>query len=256
MEDRRKYFDNLVRTSEKYFVPYLSGYTGTGADTKILEIGCGEGGNLLPFARMGCDVTGVDLSESKIEHAIRFFREERSNGTFLACDIFKADLPECSFDMIICHDVIEHIADKAGFLSGIQRLLKPEGIAFIAFPAWQMPFGGHQQMCRNKRLSRLPFFHLLPAPWYRRILTKAGESPEAIKEFMEIKRTGTTVELFEKLIRETGLIRLDRHLYFINPHYEAKFGLKPRTLNPVISAIPWLRNFFSTSCFYILKKMQ
>lgn len=250
--DKRRYFDNLARTSEKYFIPYISAFAETGPGTEVLEIGCGEGGNLLPFCRRGCNVTGVDLSEGKIGNAVKFFEEENCSGYFLACDIFDAGLPKGKYDILICHDVIEHIADKLEFMTVIRNFLKPGGIAFIAFPAWQMPFGGHQQMCNNKKLSRLPFFHLLPASWYRSILSKGGESPEAIKEFLEIKQTGTTVELFEKIVKESGFRKLDRRLYFINPHYEAKFGMKPRKLSPAIAGIPYLRNFFSTSCFYIL----
>ena len=45
----------------------------------------------------------------------------------------------------------------------------------------------------------------------------------------------------------------DRRLYFINPHYETKFGLRPRRLSPLIGAIPYVRDFFTTSCFYIMK---
>ena len=33
----------------------------------ILEIGCGDGGNLLPFNELGCNTTGVDLSAGRIK---------------------------------------------------------------------------------------------------------------------------------------------------------------------------------------------
>ena len=33
----------------------------------ILEIGCGDGGNLLPFTELGCNTTGVDLSAGRIK---------------------------------------------------------------------------------------------------------------------------------------------------------------------------------------------
>ena len=136
----------------------------------------------------------------------------------------------------------------------VRAYLKPgTGLAFIAFPAWQMPFGGHQQMCANRRLARLPYFHLLPAGLYRRILERGGESPAAVAEFLEIKRTATPIELFERLLRRSGLQKIDRRLWLINPHYEAKFGLKPRCLPRLMGGIPWLRNFYTTSCFYLLK---
>ena len=43
----------------------------------ILEIGCGDGGNLLPFAELGCSTTGVDISTGRIKDAILFFEERR-----------------------------------------------------------------------------------------------------------------------------------------------------------------------------------
>ncbi len=52
--DRRTYFNELARTAQDYYIDYLQQYTSITPDTRILEIGCGEGGNLLPFAQMGC----------------------------------------------------------------------------------------------------------------------------------------------------------------------------------------------------------
>lgn len=41
----------------------------------VLEIGCGDGGNLLPFAELGCNTTGVDLSTGRIKDAILFLKK-------------------------------------------------------------------------------------------------------------------------------------------------------------------------------------
>ncbi len=38
-------------------------------DTLILEIGCGEGGNLLPFVKLCCEVLDVDISKNRIREA-------------------------------------------------------------------------------------------------------------------------------------------------------------------------------------------
>ena len=70
---------------------------------------------------------------------------------------------------------------------------------------------------------------------------------------MEIKRTATPIELFERLVRRSGMQKIDRRLWLVNPHYEAKFGLRPRRLPSIPGSIPWLRNFYTTSCFYLLK---
>jgi SAM-dependent methyltransferase len=252
--DRRQYFDELAQTSERYFLPYVESRMPIGTGTTVLEIGCGDGGNLLPFARRGCIVTGVDIAARRIEDARTFFAEAGVEGRFIASDIFKLKELEHTFDLIFCHDVLEHIPDKRTFLHNLRRYLAPKegSTVFMSFPAWQMPFGGHQQICRNSLLSHFPFIHLLPRALYRLILKVGGEKENCIRELLEIKTTKLPIERFERLARQTGLRIIHRQLYFINPHYETKFGLRPRKLPRWLSHIPYLRNYFTTSCFYLL----
>lgn len=251
--DRHRYFKELAYTSEKYFIPYIEQCHDIGSDTSILEIGCGEGGNMLPFARLGCEVLGVDISKNRIREAKLLFNQEKASATFICDDILNITGYSHHFDIIICHDVIEHISDKKELLEYAHAFLKENGVLFVAFPAWQMPFGGHQQICRSTLISRLPFIHLLPYCVYRHILTSAGESEEMIKEILSIRDTRITIETFEALVNSTRWNIVNRCLYLINPHYKTKYGLTPRKLPEIASSIPYLRNFMTTSCFYLLK---
>ena len=70
---------------------------------------------------------------------------------------------------------------------------------------------------------------------------------------MAIKSTRCTVEAFERCAARAGLVVADRCLWLVNPHYETKFGLRPRRLCAPLAALPWVRNFFSTSCWYVLR---
>ena len=252
---RESYFEEQARTTQKYYIPYIYKHTGIIPD-KILEVGCGEGGNLLPFAEMGCHITGVDMSVSRIEQAQSFFRKREQKGTFIPADIFQLKELHQHFPLIIVHDVIEHIDDKKLFLSGLHQFLTRDGFIFIGFPAWQMPFGGHQQIARGKIISHLPFIHLLPIPLYRILLRIFGEKGDTIKELLNIKNTRCSIERFLNVIHQTNYKIIDQQLYLINPHYETKFGLTPRKLNKRLARIPYLRNFFSTSCFYILRQNE
>ena len=56
--DRESYFDEQSQTSKNYYIPYIKEVIGHIPD-KVLEVGCGEGGNLLPFAKAGCRVMGA-----------------------------------------------------------------------------------------------------------------------------------------------------------------------------------------------------
>ncbi|MDD6104535.1 MAG: class I SAM-dependent methyltransferase [Bacteroidales bacterium] len=254
--DRKLYFDELCETAEQFYIEYLKKFKEVNQNTRILEIGCGEGGNLLPFARMGCKVAGFDLSRRKIENARAFFEAEGTAADFFCADVLSDNPFEGAekFDILLIHDVFEHIEQpfKHLFFERINAFLKNDGIVFFGFPAWQMPFGGHQQACKSKA-ARLPFIHLLPAALYRRYLLAFKEDPAAVEDLMSIKRSSVTVEHFERLCKDCNYRILERQLWLISPHYRAKFGFTPRKLSRCIAAIPYLRNFFSTSCFYVVK---
>lgn len=252
--DRARYFRELAATCERHFIPYLEPYIQCSGERRpaVLEIGCGDGGNLLPLAQRGCEAVGIDISETRIIDARAFFEAENAEATFIAADILTFDDFRGHFDLVICHDVIEHIANKREFISRIEYFLKPGGVLFVAFPAWQMPFGGHQQICHGRLLSKLPFYHLLPRGLYRRLLEAGGEGRDCVDELLAIKSTRISIEQFERIVADSGLRIADRRLWLINPHYETKFGLRPRRLWHAIAAIPYLRNFFTTSCCYIL----
>lgn len=254
--DRRKYFEDSAITSVHFYLPYIKKFHPITTCSNILEIGCGEGGNLKPFAKAGCRVLGVDMAQIRIEQARQFFSDEKLEGRFECRDFLKYPLPseDDKFDIVILHDVIEHVPDKVAFISHVRKFLKTDGILFVAFPAWQMPFGGHQQICRNRLWSKVPFYHLLPNLLYGFILKRLAKEEQAtIRELMYIKKTRCSIEHFEKVIKTADLSVCNRQLWFINPHYQQKFGLRPRKLYGIISHIPFLRNFGSTSCFYLLK---
>jgi SAM-dependent methyltransferase len=154
------------------------------------------------------------------------------------------------FDVIVLKDVIEHIHDQERLIARLKSFLNPGGVVFFGFPPWQMPFGGHQQVCKNAFLSHLPYFHLLPMPLYKGIF-KIFKEDSGI--FTEIKETGISIERFEKIIKKTDYRIINRCFYLINPIYKYKFKRKVRKQSPVIQAIPYFRNFLTTSVFYLLQ---
>ncbi len=228
--DRNLYFNELANTSREFYLPYLSQFYKVSSSMNILEVGCGEGGNLVPFAQLGCKVTGVDVAECRIKEAKEYFPEISKNATFVCCDFMKFPVPdseENKYDIILLHDVIEHVPSKESFLSHVKSFLKYSGVLFVGFPAWQMPFGGHQQICKSKVCSHLPFIHLLPNFLYKALLNACNEDPGTIHELMSIKQCRTSIELFDHLIFKCGYSVVDQRLWFINPHYKQKFHLTP-----------------------------
>lgn len=251
--NRELYFKEQAETTKKYVIPFAEEFIKFGKNTKVLEIGCGEGGNLLPFVDMGCQTVGVDLNKNKINNANKFFSTHPnvSNTQFLLLDIYDAkDLGQ--FDYIFLRDVLEHIHNQERFMEYVKRFLKPKGLIFLGFPPFQNPFGGHQQSSYSKVLSKVPYYHNLPKPIYNFILKSFNEPQHKIDEMLEIKDTGISIERFEKIIKQSNYKVKKRVFYFINPNYEIKFGLKPRKQSPLISSIPYLRNYLITTNYYLL----
>lgn len=91
--DREVYFHELAQTSERYFIPYVERVVTLSSSARVLEVGCGEGGNLVPFARRGCAVTGVDRAAVRVAEAQSFFSAAGLDGHFEAADIFNWAAP-------------------------------------------------------------------------------------------------------------------------------------------------------------------
>lgn len=248
--DRQLYFNEQGYTTQKYVIPFINKHHTITPDSKILEIGCGEGGNIKPFLDMGCKVTGIDINEGQINIAKEIYSTHPNlENLHLICeDIYKVTEMEDKFDVIVIRDVIEHIPNQEYFLPFIKRFLNPYGIIFIAFPPWQNPFGGHQQVCNNKLLSHTPYLHLLPRRFYEKVLRWGGVIPESL---LEVKDTGISLERFLSIVKKEHYIIKEEVLYFINPNYEIKFNLKPRKLWSIVN-IPYIRNFYTTCGYYLL----
>jgi 2-polyprenyl-6-hydroxyphenyl methylase/3-demethylubiquinone-9 3-methyltransferase len=123
---RIKYIkDNIVKdfnikTSEKPF-----------RNIKILDIGCGGGLLSEPMCRLGASVVGIDASKKNIEVA-KFHAQKNK----LKID-YKITSPEklktkVKFDVILNMEIIEHVEDIDFFIKESSKLLKKNGVMFIA----------------------------------------------------------------------------------------------------------------------------
>jgi SAM-dependent methyltransferase len=162
------------------------------------------------------------------------------------------DLDE-KFDLIILKDVIEHIPDQERFIPFLRKFLSKDGVVMFGFPPWYMPFGGHQQICRNKWLSKIPWYHLLPISLYKRLLKWGGESIATIEGLVDIKKTGITIDRLKRILKKEKFLVIAEKYWLFNPIYKWKFGIYPKAVAQPFTRIPYLRNFY-TSAFYILFK--
>mgnify|MGYP000918694075 CR=1 FL=1 len=68
-------FDQQVENSANYVLPFLEKTCAIEKGTTVMEVGCAEGGVLLPFLEKGCTCVGVDLASIRIETSKEFLAE-------------------------------------------------------------------------------------------------------------------------------------------------------------------------------------
>lgn len=251
-------FQQQVENAQNYVLPFIESGFPIRSGMKVLEIGAAEGGVLKPFVDKGCWVLGVDLSPSRIKTAQHFLQSDIAAGKadFIAQNVYDESFQQKwdgTFDVIVLKDTIEHIPEQENFIPYIKRFLAPGGVIFFGFPPWRMPFGGHQQITQSKRLSKLPWFHLLPRSTYQSILESAGEPERTVEELLEIKDTGINMGRFERIVRKSDMRIVKRNLFLVNPIYRYKFGLNPRKQLPLLGDIPWLRDVVTTCAWYLVQ---
>ena len=148
-KNRLIYFQEQSECTRKYVIPYIEQVLPVTPNLRILEIGCGEGGNLKPFLQLGCQCVGVDIDVAQLEKAKQYLSDysHEEKLTLIARDIYTVTPDEIgTFDIIMLRDVIEHIPNQERFMHYLKDFMHGESIVFFGFPVWCNPFGGHQQI--------------------------------------------------------------------------------------------------------------
>ena len=197
------YFAEQSLTTGRYVLPFICEVFPVNQGITVAEIGCGGGGNMLPFLDAGCEVYGIDINPKAIDNARKSYRDHprKERLTLIVSDIYDIEpssLPR--FDLVIMRDVLEHIHDHEKFIAHLYDFLKPGGGVFMAFPPFSMPFGGHQQMCDGLIARYMPYYHLLPRKLYAALLRLSGETEGRIDGLLEIKDTRIHLRSFHKMI--------------------------------------------------------
>jgi SAM-dependent methyltransferase len=153
---------------------------------RILEVGCGTGGNLAMLAQFGTvcaaesdgfalaharDISGMDIREGRLPDRIPFTDE--------------------LFDLVCVFDVLEHVEDDAAALSAVADRMKRGGFAVVTVPAYQGLFGAHDRAHHH--------FRRYTAHRLRRIVTGRG---------LRVRRLGYFNALLFPLIAAVRLCKL------------------------------------------------
>ena len=98
---------------------------------KILDIGCGGGLLSEPMSRLGAEVFGIDASEKNINVAKLHAKKSNLNINYKCTSPEKFNT-EIKFDVILNMEIVEHVEDIEFFLKSCSKLLKKNGIMFVA----------------------------------------------------------------------------------------------------------------------------
>ena len=99
---------------------------------KILDIGCGGGLLCEPLNRLGATITGIDASNNNIEVAKLHSKEMNLNIKYIHAAPENLDLKSNTYDAVLCMEVVEHLKDVNLFIENCSKLIKKNGIMFIA----------------------------------------------------------------------------------------------------------------------------
>jgi len=170
-------------------------------------------------------------------------------------DLLQLEAGSRAFDLVVLHDVLEHIPLYAEALDAIRGALAPDGRVFISFPPYYSAFGGHQQYARG-RARWAPFIQLLPAKLFFSV-ARPGEqeymtAEGAHEDMMSVRRTRLTLGRAERAFARTGFEVAARELFLVRPEYTVRYQLKSRAAG-VLGRLPGVRELVVNGAFYLLR---
>ena len=205
------------------------------ANRRILDVGCGTGGNLEMLEKFGA-AEGVDVSDDALEFC-------QSKGLTVHKGLAeKLPFADETFDVVTALDVVEHLDDDIAGLSEMHRVLKIGGVTLIFVPAF-MWLWGVQDDVSNHRIR----------------YTKKQITERLRKSGFEIERaTYANITFFAPILGGRTLMRITG----IKPESENNVNIS--ALNGVFGKIFgaekfWLKNLslpFGVSIVIVAKKIK
>ena len=117
---------------------------GVRLDGRVLDVGCGGGGMPLSLAEHADMVVGIDPIDRFSQAGVRLASERHvRNLRFVQADGMALPFAEGSFDLLLSHAVIEHVADARRYLRECRRVLTPEGRLYLSTGPYLSMAGAH-----------------------------------------------------------------------------------------------------------------
>lgn len=190
---------------------------------RALDLGCGHGVFGAELAKRGCAVTFADEQPGLLP--------EVAGAPFKRVNLDQDDLAGLGqYDLVICSNVLEHLAKPERFLGSAHTLLSAEGRLYLSWTNWLSPWGGHEFS---------PFHYLGPqlgCALYDRLVKRP-----------RIHTPGRNLYL-TYIGQVLATIRRSPHLRLLRaaPRYYTELGFLLR--------LPGLREFLTWNCALLLSR--
>ncbi|MEN6433587.1 MAG: class I SAM-dependent methyltransferase [Smithella sp.] len=210
---------------ELVLLEYLKSNKDNLSDKKIIDIGCGSGHIAAYFSERNSvwAVDVVDQVSPDIRQKIKFIKIKEDSLPF----------PDGEFDIAILNHVLAHTEDKLSLLMEVNRLLKKDGICYVANPNKYYPVEPYY---------KIPFLHYLPQKLFLKLAGYLGRNKEdvyllshpSLKKLANVAKfrvTDCTVNVINESEKYSS-------------EYKIPFGIK----------LPEIVSIISPTNIYILKK--
>lgn len=148
-------FEEMARTEDHHWwfrgrrniiEAVLRQHLPAASERRMLDVGCGTGGNLPLLQRFG-QVVGLEGSSD----ALALCRRRLGPDFPLHQGHIPEDIPPGRFDVVTAFDVLEHIPDAVGALRGIRAALAPQGLLVLTVPAFGFLWSEHDTVHHHQR---------------------------------------------------------------------------------------------------------
>lgn len=129
------------------------------SDWRVLDVGCGFGNNLVPFADMGCECHGVDIHEEMAATTQEVMDQRGFRAQFQEGSNRSLPFPDAYFDLLLSVNTLHYEGSEENILAALQefkRVLKPGGGVYLSTVAPKHEIykraetmGGHRYTIRN-----------------------------------------------------------------------------------------------------------
>lgn len=145
-------------------------------NSKVLDIGCGDGSSLLTIQSCGAEAYGTEFDHNVIAPA------EQLGLNIHIGDLNTIPQPDEWFDVITMNQLLEHVTDPQAFLRQVKKKLKPGGQIVVTTPQ----FGSLPQRCSGRRWVNwhIPFhLNFFNKHSIKRLVQQSGLTVERIRTF-------------------------------------------------------------------------